>query len=67
MTAMSKTLLQMLMIDDNPENGELYRRFLSTGRLHELKTPLTVIAGYLAILLDGLAASLNKGRRVAGE
>lgn len=30
---------------------------------HELKTPLTVIVGYLAIVLDGLAGSLNDNQR----
>ncbi len=30
---------------------------------HELKTPLTVIVGYLAIVLDGLAGSLNDDQR----
>jgi signal transduction histidine kinase len=34
MTAMTKTLLRVLMVDDNPEDCELYRRFLKQDKAH---------------------------------
>jgi two-component system, sensor histidine kinase and response regulator len=35
MTAMTKTPLRVLIVDDNPEDCELYRRFLKQEKAHE--------------------------------